>query len=206
MSGRCRRRVLRRRVRDGGRRGRPPDPDQHSRCGQGHGRRDGGVTLGAHGTYVANAAASVADGAWRIALGCVGGGAGARDGGRGAARGQRRRRGVRARRRSRASARRSTHRPTSTRPRTTAAASPRRRWSAQSYRQPRERRGERGRDADDEPVRDRHRERRAGREGGARAAAPRALPARRPRPHGHARRLRHGELRGVQRPPRRRRS
>jgi aerobic carbon-monoxide dehydrogenase medium subunit len=30
-----------------------------------------GVTLGAHGTYVANAAASVADGAWRIALGCV---------------------------------------------------------------------------------------------------------------------------------------
>ena len=31
-----------------------------------------GVTLGAHGTYVANAAASVVDGAWRIALGCVG--------------------------------------------------------------------------------------------------------------------------------------
>ena len=30
-----------------------------------------GVTLGAHGTYVANAAASVAGGAWRIALGCV---------------------------------------------------------------------------------------------------------------------------------------
>ena len=30
-----------------------------------------GVTLGAHGTYVANAAASVADGAWRVALGCV---------------------------------------------------------------------------------------------------------------------------------------
>ena len=30
-----------------------------------------GVTLGAHGTYVANAAASVTDGAWRIALGCV---------------------------------------------------------------------------------------------------------------------------------------
>ena len=30
-----------------------------------------GVTLGAHGTYVANAAASVVDGAWRIALGCV---------------------------------------------------------------------------------------------------------------------------------------
>ncbi|HET9937940.1 MAG TPA: xanthine dehydrogenase family protein subunit M [Gaiella sp.] len=37
------------------------------------GRGDGmaGVTLGVHGTYVANAAASVADGAWRIALGCV---------------------------------------------------------------------------------------------------------------------------------------
>jgi carbon-monoxide dehydrogenase medium subunit len=30
-----------------------------------------GVTLGAHGTYVANAVASVVDGAWRIALGCV---------------------------------------------------------------------------------------------------------------------------------------
>jgi CO/xanthine dehydrogenase FAD-binding subunit len=29
------------------------------------------VTLGAHGTYIANAAASVSDGAWRIALGCV---------------------------------------------------------------------------------------------------------------------------------------
>lgn len=31
-----------------------------------------GVTLGAHGTYVANAVASVSGGAWRIALGCVG--------------------------------------------------------------------------------------------------------------------------------------
>jgi len=31
-----------------------------------------GVTLGAHGTYVANAAVSVTDGAWCIALGCVG--------------------------------------------------------------------------------------------------------------------------------------
>jgi CO/xanthine dehydrogenase FAD-binding subunit len=30
-----------------------------------------GVTLGAHGTYVANAAASMVDGTWRIALGCV---------------------------------------------------------------------------------------------------------------------------------------
>ena len=30
-----------------------------------------GVTLGAHGTYIANAAASVRDGAWRVALGCV---------------------------------------------------------------------------------------------------------------------------------------
>ena len=40
------------------------------------GRRTGdgmsGVTLGAHGTYIANAAASVVDGTWRIALGCVG--------------------------------------------------------------------------------------------------------------------------------------
>jgi carbon-monoxide dehydrogenase medium subunit len=40
----------------------------------GKGTGDGmvGVTLGAHGTYIANAAASVADGAWRVALGCVG--------------------------------------------------------------------------------------------------------------------------------------
>ncbi|MGL6279093.1 MAG: FAD binding domain-containing protein [Gaiella sp.] len=30
-----------------------------------------GVTLGAHGTYVANAAASVVDGSWRVAVGCV---------------------------------------------------------------------------------------------------------------------------------------
>jgi carbon-monoxide dehydrogenase medium subunit len=30
-----------------------------------------GVTLGAHGTYISNAAASVTDGTWRIALGCV---------------------------------------------------------------------------------------------------------------------------------------
>jgi carbon-monoxide dehydrogenase medium subunit len=39
----------------------------------GRGTGDGmtGVTLGAHGTYIANAAASVSDGAWRIALGCV---------------------------------------------------------------------------------------------------------------------------------------
>jgi carbon-monoxide dehydrogenase medium subunit len=40
------------------------------------GKRSGdgmsGVTLGAHGTYIANAAASVVDGTWRIALGCVG--------------------------------------------------------------------------------------------------------------------------------------
>jgi carbon-monoxide dehydrogenase medium subunit len=30
-----------------------------------------GVTLGAHGTYIASAAASVSDGAWRVVLGCV---------------------------------------------------------------------------------------------------------------------------------------
>jgi carbon-monoxide dehydrogenase medium subunit len=41
--------------------------------GAGRGTGDGmaGVTLGVHGTYVANAAASVVDGTWRIALGCV---------------------------------------------------------------------------------------------------------------------------------------
>ena len=41
-------------------------------AGKGAGDGMAGVTLGAHGTYVANAAASVVDGAWRIALGCVG--------------------------------------------------------------------------------------------------------------------------------------
>lgn len=39
--------------------------------GKGTGDGMAGVTLGAHGTYIANAAASVVDGAWRIALGCV---------------------------------------------------------------------------------------------------------------------------------------
>jgi aerobic carbon-monoxide dehydrogenase medium subunit len=39
--------------------------------GKGSGDGMAGVTLGAHGTYIANAAASVVDGAWRIALGCV---------------------------------------------------------------------------------------------------------------------------------------
>ncbi len=32
-----------------------------------------GITLGAHGTYVASAAASVTEGTWRIAIGCVAG-------------------------------------------------------------------------------------------------------------------------------------
>jgi carbon-monoxide dehydrogenase medium subunit len=40
-------------------------------AGKGTGDGMAGVTLGAHGTYVANAAASIANGAWRIALGCV---------------------------------------------------------------------------------------------------------------------------------------
>jgi carbon-monoxide dehydrogenase medium subunit len=39
--------------------------------GKGTGDGMAGVTLGAHGTYIANAAASVVDGTWRIALGCV---------------------------------------------------------------------------------------------------------------------------------------
>jgi carbon-monoxide dehydrogenase medium subunit len=39
--------------------------------GKGTGDGMSGVTLGAHGTYIANAAASVAGGSWRIALGCV---------------------------------------------------------------------------------------------------------------------------------------
>jgi aerobic carbon-monoxide dehydrogenase medium subunit len=40
-------------------------------AGKGAGDGMAGVTLGAHGTYVANAAASVVDGSWRIVLGCV---------------------------------------------------------------------------------------------------------------------------------------
>jgi len=40
-------------------------------AGKGTGDGMAGVTLGAHGTYVANAAASVTNGAWRVALGCV---------------------------------------------------------------------------------------------------------------------------------------
>jgi len=39
--------------------------------GKGTGDGMAGVTLGAHGTYISNAAVSVADGTWRIALGCV---------------------------------------------------------------------------------------------------------------------------------------
>ncbi|HEX3291750.1 MAG TPA: xanthine dehydrogenase family protein subunit M [Gaiella sp.] len=41
-------------------------------AGKGTGDGMAGVTLGAHGTYIANAAASVAGGAWLVALGCVG--------------------------------------------------------------------------------------------------------------------------------------
>jgi carbon-monoxide dehydrogenase medium subunit len=41
-------------------------------AGKGTGDGMSGVTLGAHGTYIANAAASIVDGTWRIALGCVG--------------------------------------------------------------------------------------------------------------------------------------
>jgi aerobic carbon-monoxide dehydrogenase medium subunit len=40
-------------------------------AGKGAGDGMSGVTLGAHGTYVANAAAAIVDGTWRIALGCV---------------------------------------------------------------------------------------------------------------------------------------
>ena len=39
--------------------------------GKGTGDGMAGVTLGAHGTYIASAAASVSDGAWRVVLGCV---------------------------------------------------------------------------------------------------------------------------------------
>ena len=39
--------------------------------GKGTGDGMAGVTLGAHGTYIASAAASVSDVAWRVVLGCV---------------------------------------------------------------------------------------------------------------------------------------
>ena len=97
-----------------------------------------GVTLGAHGTYVANAAASVADGAWRVALGCVAAvlvrataveeklsGVDVDD--------------ASARAAVEGSVRRSTRRPTSTRRSSTGAASPRRRPCAPSSRQRSER-------------------------------------------------------------------
>ena len=64
--------VLRRGLRDRCRGGGSADQDQHPAAGKGTGDGMAGVTLGAHGTYVANAAASVVDGTWRIALGCVG--------------------------------------------------------------------------------------------------------------------------------------
>jgi carbon-monoxide dehydrogenase medium subunit len=40
-------------------------------AGKGVGDGMAGVTLGEHGTYIANAAAAVVDGTWRVALGCV---------------------------------------------------------------------------------------------------------------------------------------
>jgi carbon-monoxide dehydrogenase medium subunit len=40
-------------------------------AGKGAGDGMAGVTLGEHGTYIANAAAAVVDGTWRVALGCV---------------------------------------------------------------------------------------------------------------------------------------
>ena len=101
-----------------------------------------GVTLGAHGTYIANAAATVGpDGrAGRARLRLVGARARDRDGG--APRG-----GDLSEAPSApppwVSARRSTRRPTSTRAPTTAATWPRSRPCAQSCRPPRERRDER---------------------------------------------------------------
>ncbi len=161
-----------------------------------------GVTLGAHGTYIANAAASVVDGAWRVALGCVAAVpvrataveerlAGSEVDEALAARGRRGPRRV-----ARPAVRRPRARPT------TGAASPRRPSSAQSSRHPSERRGSRA-DTDNESVRHRHGERPHGREGGARAPSPRPPPPRRPRPDRDARRLRHGQLWGLHRPARR---
>src|SRR5262245_30988657 len=40
-------------------------------AGKGAGDGMAGVTQGEHGTYIANAAAAVVDGTWRVALGCV---------------------------------------------------------------------------------------------------------------------------------------
>ena len=163
-----------------------------------------GVTLGAHGTYVVSAAATV--GARRSAdrdrLRVVGARAGDRDGG--AARRRRLLRGGRPGRRGRASVRRSIRRPTSTRAPTTAGTSPRCRPSAPSCKQPREQRGERVHDVHepDDHGRDQRHDLRARRSG---VAPARALPPRRPRPHRHPHRLRHGELRRLHRAARRRR-
>ena len=101
-------------------------------AGKGTGDGMAGVTLGAHGTYVSNAAASVVDGAWRIALGCVGAvphrATEVEREAVGRATSTRRPCGPR----SRGSARRSIRPPTSTRRRSTGAASPRRRPCAPS--------------------------------------------------------------------------
>ena len=108
--------------------------------GKGSGDGMSGVTLGAHGTYIANAAASVVDGTWRIALGCVGAVpvrataveaalSGSVDEAVGCARPWR------------GWARRSTRPRTCTRRPTTGAASRRRRPSAQSCRHTSEREG-----------------------------------------------------------------
>ena len=69
-----------------------------------------GLTIGKHGTYIVNAAATVSDDGVRVAIGCVGGHAGTRDGDGGAACGRRPLGGRGARGRRRASARRSTRR------------------------------------------------------------------------------------------------
>jgi hypothetical protein len=142
--------------------------------GEGRGRMDGVARR--HGTYVANAVASVADGSWRIALGCVAAVRSGRPASRRRPRSRRRRDGGGP---SRGSARRST----------------RRRTSSAEYRQP-------GRDRpSSDPVASResevtvastptradcHRdgERHDVRARGVCPAAARPLPARRPGPHG----------------------
>ena len=84
-----------------------------------------GLTIGRHGTYVVDAAATVGDDGVRIALGCVAGGTRARDRDGGEARGRRLLRGGGEERPPRASAPRSTRPPTSTARPSTAATSPR---------------------------------------------------------------------------------
>ena len=162
-----------------------------------------GLTIGAHGTYVVNAAATVSGDGARIAIGCVAADAGARDRDGGAARRRATSPRTRFARPRTGSARRSTRPPTSTARPTSGVISPRSRPCAPSCRRPRGGRSSGGARVTSRDGLGRG-QRRADRARGACAPPPRPLPPRRPRAHGDARRLRHRELRRLHRAPERR--